>query len=85
MAAQTADLMIAAAQLLLAAQEHYEQFAREQSDDPAVMTEAATAWFRLGKIQGALGNTAGRQQAVRSAPALSRAGPQVSRSPRLSV
>ena len=52
------------AKLLLAAKEHYEQFAREQSDDPAVSTETATAWFRLGKIHGVLGDSAGREQAA---------------------
>ena len=41
--------------------------AQEQSDDPTVMTEAATAWFRLAKIHGVLGNHQGRKEAAREA------------------
>ena len=53
--------------LLGTARKYYEEFVRERSDDPDLLKEAATAWYRLGKIEGMLGNKVGRERAAREA------------------
>jgi serine/threonine protein kinase/tetratricopeptide (TPR) repeat protein len=49
---QTDELRL---RLLTAARDAYEGFSREQSHDPRILAETATAAYRLGRIEGQLG------------------------------